>query len=242
MVPTVASTAAAAVTAQPKITHVIFDMDGLLLDTETIYTKVTQEIVAPYGKVFDWSLKVQMMGKKGEEAAKILVDTLQLPITPETYLELREKRQTELFEACSVMPGIARLIKHLHKHNIPIAVATGSNATMFSIKTTRHRDLFALFDHVVTGDDPAVRHGKPAPDLFKTAAERFKVSPSSPSHCLVFEDAPNGVEAAINAGMHVVWIPDDNVDRSLSEDKASQVLSSAEDFKPEDWGLPPFDE
>ncbi len=57
---------------------------------------------------------------------------------------------------------------------------------------------------------------------------------------VVFEDAPNGVEGAVNAGMQVVWIPDPHVDRSLCEDKATLTLSSAEEFQPELFGLPPY--
>eukprot|EP00124_Ichthyophonus_hoferi_P001994 Ihof_evm16s121 gene=Ihof_evmTU16s121 len=185
------------------ITHVIFDMDGLLLDTESIYTKVTQDIVAPYGKVFTWEIKTQLMGKKSSEAGKILVDALDLPISPEKYIELRESMQEEMFRHCSLMPGIGKLINYLHNHNIPIAVATGSSDNMYNIKTTNHKELFSLFDHVVTGDDQDVCHGKPAPDLFQVASSRFKVLPNSPANCLVFEDALNGVEAAVAAGMNV---------------------------------------
>ncbi|MDH5559329.1 MAG: HAD hydrolase-like protein, partial [Deltaproteobacteria bacterium] len=64
------------------ITHVIFDMDGILLDTEPIYTKITQSILDRYGKTFTLEIKAQMLGRHHLEAAKILIDKLHLPITP----------------------------------------------------------------------------------------------------------------------------------------------------------------
>jgi len=62
-------------TDYPKITHVIFDMDGVLLDTEHIYTEVTQGIVKKYGKIFDWSIKSKIIGRGNHEAAQILINS-----------------------------------------------------------------------------------------------------------------------------------------------------------------------
>ncbi len=86
----------------------------------------------------------------------------------------------------------------------------------------------------MTVDDPEVENGKPAPDLFLTAAKRLG---ADPQHCLVFEDAPSGTQAAIAAGMAVVAIPDPNLDRGLFQ-QANQILESLSDFKPSEWGLP----
>ena len=74
----------------PEISCIIYDMDGLLLDTESIYTEVTQDIVSEYGKVFDWSIKKKIIGRRSIEAAKIIVESLDLPITPQDYLNLRK--------------------------------------------------------------------------------------------------------------------------------------------------------
>ncbi|MDP6655198.1 MAG: HAD family hydrolase, partial [SAR324 cluster bacterium] len=71
----------------PGISCIIYDMDGLLLDTEGIYTEVTQEIVAEYGKVFDWSIKKKIIGRRSIQAAQIIVESLDLPITPQDYLD-----------------------------------------------------------------------------------------------------------------------------------------------------------
>ncbi|XP_044536500.1 pseudouridine-5'-phosphatase-like isoform X2 [Gracilinanus agilis] len=178
------------------VTHLLFDMDGLLLDTERLYSVIFQEICDCYGKKYTWDVKAMVM-------------------------------------------GVEKLINHLHRHSIPIAVATSSAGLSFEWKTGRHKEFFSLFNHLVLGDDPDVKSGKPEPDLFLTCAKRF--SPAPPAEkCLVFEDAPNGVEAALAAGMQVVMVPDEQLNPELTR-KATLVLKSLEDFKPELFGLPPYD-
>jgi len=74
--------------------------------------------------------------------------------------------------------GAERLVKHLRRHNIPMALATGSNQWSYGIKTSRHQQFFSLFHHVVcSADDPEVKRGKPEPDCFLVAAQRFPNSP-----------------------------------------------------------------
>uniref|UniRef100_A0A1D1XEW7 Pseudouridine-5'-monophosphatase n=1 Tax=Anthurium amnicola TaxID=1678845 RepID=A0A1D1XEW7_9ARAE len=119
--------AAAADATKGSITHVIFDMDGLLLDTEGFYTLVQERILARFGKTFDWSLKARMMGKKAIEAARVFVEEMGLDgfLTPEGFLEEREEMLQELFPTAELMPGVKRLINHLHARGVPICVATG---------------------------------------------------------------------------------------------------------------------
>jgi len=221
---------------RPHIRHVVYDMDGLLLDTEIFYTQVTQEIVGRYGKVFDWTVKSQMIGRPAIESARHLVAVLELPLRPEQYLAEREALLEQRFAEALAKPGAERLVRHLHQHGIPQAVATSSSRAFFELKTTRHRGWFDLFQCVVTGDDPAVAKGKPAPDIFLAAAARLG---GVASGCLVFEDAPSGNQAALAAGMAVVVVPDPNMDRSRYEG-ADEILDSLEDFEPAAWGLPGF--
>ncbi len=96
------------------------------------------------------------------------------------------------------MPGAGRLLEHFIAHKVPCALATSSNRVHFKLKTSRHTDLFnRVFSHMVTGDD--VTNGKPHPEIFLKAASLFPDSPA-PSATLVFEDSPNGIEAAIAGG------------------------------------------
>ncbi|XP_029186833.2 pseudouridine-5'-phosphatase-like [Acropora millepora] len=221
-------------------THVIFDLDGLMLDTEIIYTRVTQELLDPYGKIFDWSVKSKMMGRSQIEAARVLVEELQLPFTAEEFGTMSTEKLWELFPTAALLPGVKKLVHHLHKHEIPFAVATGSSAGGYMRKIENHKDLFQLISHVVTSDDPELKLPKPAPDIFLLASQRFSMPPKSSEHVLVFEDAPNGVIAARAAGMNVVMVPDKRVDPSKFS-QASLVLNSLEEFDPVPWGFPPFE-
>ena len=202
----------------------IFDLDGVLLDTEPFYTEVTREIVAEYGKTFDWSIKQHMIGRPAIEAARYLVDALKLPISPEDYLERRVPMLEERFLSSPAKPGAESFVRKAAAVGLPLGVATSSERRQFEMKSTLHRDWFRLFDCVVTGDDPRVEKGKPAPDIFLRAAADLDVSPVD---CVVFEDAPSGVAAACAAGMQVVALPDSAMDRARY-DGADLVVDSFE--------------
>ncbi|XP_039502496.1 probable pseudouridine-5'-phosphatase isoform X2 [Drosophila santomea] len=222
-----------------KVTHCVFDMDGLLLDTERLYTVATEMILEPYGKAYPFEVKEQVMGLQTEPLARFMVEYYDLPMSWEEYARQQRANTEILMRNAELMPGAERLLRHLHANKIPFCLATSSGADMVELKTAQHRELFGLFNHKVCGStDKEVVNGKPAPDIFLVAAARFGVPPKA-SDCLVFEDSPNGVTAANSAGMQVVMVPDPR----LSQEKtshATQVLGSLADFKPEQFGLPAF--
>ena len=222
----------------PNISCLIYDMDGLLLDTEGIYTEVTQQIVGEYGKVFDWSVKEKIIGRRSIQAAEIIVESLDLPISPRDYLDSRKDVLLEKFKDTEALPGAKEMTTHFFKLGIPQALATSSSSPMFEAKFEKHKKWFSQFAQIVRGDDPELKEGKPAPDIFLLAANRVGVDPAE---CLVFEDAPTGTEAALAAGMSVVVVPDPNMDHCHYKN-ASQIISSLKDFDPEYWGLPKFAE
>ena len=217
-----------------SITHVIYDMDGLLLDTESLHEQVNREVAQRYGKTFNTEAKMAIAGRPTLDSAKILVDILQLPVSPEEYLQERNQLLYPLYQTAKTLPGTVELIQHLAAHNIPQAIASSSSRRHFEMKTINHQHWLKLLPMTILGDDPEVKQGKPEPDIFLLAAKRLNVSPEK---CLVFEDSLAGTKAAIAAGMSVVAIPDPVFDRKLFKD-ANQVLSSMREFKPQDWNLP----
>ncbi|KAL3208447.1 hypothetical protein MRX96_039128 [Rhipicephalus microplus] len=222
------------------VTHVIFDMDGLLLDTENLYTRAAETVASRYGKMFTWELKKRVMGTPEADAARTTIDFLGLPLTTHEYMAALDHIFEETFPEAQLMPGADKLVRHLCAHDIPIAIATSSKPASFTLKMSRHREFLALFHHVVcSGGDPDVRRGKPHPDIFLVTASRFDEMPP-PQKVLVFEDSVMGVKAAIAAGMQVVMVPDPRIDEEKRR-LATTSLSSLLDFEPELFDLPGFE-
>ncbi|XP_075984613.1 pseudouridine-5'-phosphatase-like isoform X2 [Anticarsia gemmatalis] len=221
------------------VTHVLFDMDGLLLNTEELYTIGFEKLANRYGKSFTFALKTKIMGMQTIEFSKHIINDLELPLTVEEFVMETRKIFTELFPQSKIMPGAEKLLRHLHEHNVGIGLATSSSNETYEMKTVNHKELFNLFPYKTMGSsDPAVKRGKPFPDIFLVAANKFPEKPS-PDKCLVFEDSINGVKSGRAAGMQVVMVPDRRLDRGLTTE-ATLVLNSIEEFQPELFGLPPY--
>ncbi len=218
----------------PKITHLIYDFDGLLLDTEPIYCRVNEMIAQRYGKTFTPALHRKIMGRQAIDCAQILVTDLALPLTAEEHLQARNELIFDMLPEALPMPGAKDITKRFHELGIPQAIATSSAAVTFNLKAQRYPDWLATFDAIVLGSDPEVKHSKPEPDSFLVAAQRLKANPAA---CLVFEDSPAGVAAGKRAGMSVVAVPAAHMKRELYQE-ADEILETLADFNPQRWQLP----
>lgn len=218
----------------PKITHLIYDFDGLLLDTEPIYCRVNEIIAQRYGKTFTPALHRKIMGRQAIDCAQILVSDLALPLTADEHLQARNELIFDMLPEALPMPGARDITKRFYELGVPQAIATSSAAVTFNLKALRYPDWLATFDTIVLGSDPEVKHSKPEPDSFLVAAQRLKAEPAA---CLVFEDSPAGVTAGKRAGMSVVAVPAAHMDRALYQE-ADEIIETLTDFTPQQWQLP----
>ncbi|CAF1343516.1 unnamed protein product [Rotaria magnacalcarata] len=185
-----------------------------------------------------------MMGRSSIEAGRILIRELDLPINEQEFLIKSKALYLEAFSASQLLPGAERLTRHLAAHNIPIGIATGSTRELYNLKTSTNRELFKIFDPIICTEPTEVHFCKPAPDIFLACAKKFSQPPASMSQCLVFEDAENGIRAALAAGMKVVFVPSlpmNAYDPDIIQ-QATTTLDSLLKFDPTEFGLPPFDD
>lgn len=196
------------------ITAVLFDMDGLVLDTEKLYTRFWQEAANALGYPMT---KEQALGMRSLNRGAGLAK-MQSYFGPEVdYDKIRNKR-IELMDAfveqegVTLKPGIHELLAYLKEHGIKTAIATSSpiERTLLYLGSV---GLSESFDELVSGY--MVEKGKPEPDIYLYAAEKLGVKPSA---CMVLEDSPAGILAAYRAGCVPVMVPDqDKPDRDTKE-------------------------
>jgi HAD superfamily hydrolase (TIGR01509 family) len=186
------------------ITAVIFDMDGLMFDTERISTPAWQKAGADLGYTIPESLILSTVGVGGSETRAIHMNHFG-PAYP--YAEINERKKENLREhldrhGMPCKPGLVELLDYLDEIKMPAAIATSSARPVVSLYLEK-AGLTDRFAHVICGDE--VTHSKPAPDIFLAAARNLGMSPGE---CLVLEDSENGIRAASAAGAIPVLVPD----------------------------------
>jgi pseudouridine-5'-monophosphatase len=214
--------------------HVIFDLDGVLLDTEPLYTQATAAVAARFGRTYDWSVKSECIGRGTLEAAAIIVQALALPLSPAELVHERERILVGLLAAAPPIPGAEAFTRALASRRVPMAIATSTETKLYATKAAPHGGWMAIFDAVVCGDDARVGRPKPAPDIFLAAARDLGAQPAD---CVVFEDSPFGVQAALAAGMQVIALPDPAMDRARFAG-ADAIVSGFADLQPDAFGAP----
>ena len=183
---------------------VIFDMDGVILDTEPVHRAAWQRAAAGCGFRITDEMYAECLGRTDADGAAILLRTFgeAFPLPKFRSCRALYWREHVALHGVRTKPGLFDLLDLLDTHRLPRAVATGTHrATALGLlDRARLRDRFSL---LVGGDE--VPRGKPEPDIYLAAAARLGVSPGD---CLVLEDSGPGACAARAAGMRVVLIPD----------------------------------
>ena len=184
------------------IEAVAFDLDGLMFNTEELYTEVGGELLSRRGKTCTRELLDQMMGRPSRVALQIMIDFHRLDATIEQLQrETEEVFNTLLDEKLEVMPGLLPLLDALEQHAVPKGVATSSRRD-FAEKVLTQFELRQRFAFMLCGDD--VQEGKPHPEIYLAAAEKLNCPPEK---MLVLEDSQNGCTAAVAAGAFAVAVP-----------------------------------
>jgi HAD superfamily hydrolase (TIGR01509 family) len=183
---------------------VVFDMDGLLLDTEPIAARAWSEAAAQAGVTFDPALALRMVGSNFTDCSAMLRAHAPASYPVDAVLGAWHQAYDTLCarDGVPVKPGVAALLDWLTAIRVKRAVATSTRRARAAEKLADAR-LLHRFDAVVGGDE--VARGKPAPDIYLEAARRIGVAPGE---CVALEDSDPGVRAALGAGMTVFMVPD----------------------------------
>lgn len=201
---------------------VIFDLDGLLIDSEIIAYKIYREMLRPCGHAF--SVQEYAEGFSGKTETANLTNIIArygLPLTVEQGRELVERREAELMaDGVDLKPGAKELLGWLKERRYKVALATSSTPER-ALRILRQHGIEDCFDAFVFGSE--VAHGKPAPDIFLRACEKIG---GTPAESLVLEDSEAGIQAAHAAGIPVICIPDMKRPAPAYEALTARMLTS----------------
>lgn len=204
------------------IRAVIFDMDGLMLDTEPLYQLSWKQAAAESGFTLTHEMHLRLTGKKRADSESLLRDEFGPEFSVERFRTACRKFEDSVFSTgpAPKKPGLDGLLMLLETWQIPKAVATSSERRR-AVSQLEKTGLYNRFNAVVAGDE--VANGKPAPDIFLLAAQRLGIAASA---CLVLEDSEPGVIAARRAGMLVYLVPDFKPASAAAEKIASATFDS----------------
>ena len=187
---------------QLKMKAVIFDLDGVLVDSEPAQGKASRDLFARYGKKYTERHEQEFLGVRAREEIAILKRRWKLAPTIEVLMAQRRQILGRLINQVELMSGAVELLQWLAEINLPLGLGTSSEAEYVN-RILENLGIKNYFKVIVTGDD--VVRGKPDPEVYLKVARGLGVAPKE---CVVIEDAPNGAAAARAAGMQCWMVTD----------------------------------
>ena len=178
----------------------LFDLDGLLLDTEPLHARAWSEAAVHFGTQLTSTQLLSLQGRRRLDNARRVCSWLDTGVTPDQLLMVRQPIAVKLLPFAPAIDGAEALISSAQRFSIPIALVTSSDKPSVMNKITHHPWLGPWMT-MVCGDDPELKAGKPEADPYLLAAKRLNVQPE---HCWAFEDSEAGTQSALTAGC-IVW-------------------------------------
>jgi len=184
-----------------RIKGLIFDMDGLMVDSERLYLEVERGMARRFQKEFDLNAWQKMMGLKPAEGMRVFVEELGLPLTPEEALAMRDVEMRKKYcEEAEPMPGLFHILEAFDGR-LALAVCTGAQREFMEIVVDRLgvRNKFSVLQ---SSDE--IERGKPDPAIYLACCGKLGLEPPE---CAVLEDCENGALAAARAGCYTIVVP-----------------------------------
>ena len=189
---------------------ILFDLDGILLDTESLNGEAWKRAASHFKKSLSKEELINLLGRPRLDCAKDVLNLIEEDITIEELLKVHIPYQRSLIKECKAIKNAEKIVRFLKKKNIPIALVTSSSRKSVEYKISLHPwiDLISL---KILGDDPEVKRGKPSPFPYLLAAKKLKLNPSN---CWAVEDSASGIKSALDAKCKVwAYKPNDNYER-----------------------------
>jgi HAD superfamily hydrolase (TIGR01509 family) len=184
------------------IRAIVFDMDGLMVDSEPLAKKAWRTFLESHGHTLDAETSSAMLGLRLMDCSRMVKERFDLPLSVEQIAQQRSQWFLDALQGnLQPLPGLLELLRAIDERGLPRAVAT-SSPKFYAPVALREIGAAEGFAAIITGD--MVANGKPAPDIYLAAAEALQLPPSA---CLALEDSPNGVRAAKSAGMRCIAVP-----------------------------------
>lgn len=212
----------------PAIVAVVFDLDGILADTEALWDEARREVTIEHGGCWTDTATTDVLGMSSVEWSRYLHNTLGVQVPPQQISnEVVQRLAAAYRERLPIVPHAADAVRALGR-SWPLGLASSSNRELIEL----FLELADLRDHFrATVSSEEVAHGKPAPDVYLQAARLLGVDPH---RCVAIEDSTNGILAAVAAGMRTVAVPNRySPPSSDALTSAARVITSIAELTPE---------